>query len=211
MEENKGLEQASTEAEEAEKQAQANPGLEQINERIATVQEQLAQQQEMNEQLVNTMQSLRQQQVQVPKENVISDESFYDIDPRAYRKEIEDGMEERFARRQASDNAKAIATQTIIAEYPEANIDGSKLQKEILKEFKNMPEAVRSTAEGYEAAAARAARKLKVTPKSLQKEEEVDNDEVIDTATLLGLDTSDPKVIERLKQRNERKNWGRYE
>jgi hypothetical protein len=51
----------------------------------------------MNEQLVNTMQSLRQQQVQVPKENVISDESFYDIDPRAYRKEIEDGMEERFA------------------------------------------------------------------------------------------------------------------
>ena len=127
------------------------------------------------------------------------------------------------------------------SDYPEINDPNSELYKKAIEIGTRYNKDFVATPEGIQLAVREAAAQLGVIPSNLRKKQvegegeqdmsefigggssgsnnskgkkqgkqELDQKTVV-TAELMGLDTNDPKVIERLKKRASRKNWNRWE
>lgn len=124
----------------------------------------------------------------------------------------------------------------LVSDYPELNDINSELATKSVAIYKQMSEQERSNPLAYKAAVRDAAADLGVLPKSKRstaqdgefqfsasnptgqkppsqsrrKESELDN-RTTAFAKLIGLNTDDKKVQERLKSRQTRKHWNKYE
>lgn len=124
----------------------------------------------------------------------------------------------------------------LIGDYPELGDTTSDLSKRAVELYNQLPADLRSNPIAYKTAVRDAAAELGVLTKSKRKAANSDDgsfslgsnstgssqrgnqskkDDVdprtLEMAERLGLNIKDPKVVDRLKQRSQRKNWGKYE
>ena len=159
-------------------------------------------------------------------------------DPKAYAAKIK-AEAAREAQRAVSESinqqqqSNAILSQ-LTNEYPELSDSQSELTQKAVEAYKAMSAAERSSPIAYKTAVRDAAAELGILPKNKRKsgsddftmsgqsssegrrqasskEQQAIDNKTAEFAKLLGLDPSDKKVAERLKQRNQRKNWSRWE
>lgn len=159
-------------------------------------------------------------------------------DPKAYAakvraeaaKEAQRAVSESLNQQQQSNAILAQLTN----EYPELSDSNSELTQKAVEAYKAMSAAERSSPIAYKTAVRDAAADLGILPKNKRKqssddftmsgqssgegrrgapskEQQAIDNKTAEFAKLLGLDPSDKKVAERLKQRNQRKNWSRWE
>lgn len=159
-------------------------------------------------------------------------------DPKAYAAKVK-AEAAREAQRAVSESlnqqqqSNAILAQ-LTNEYPELSDSNSELTQKAVEAYKAMSAAERSSPIAYKTAVRDAAADLGILPKNKRrqssddftmsgqssgegrrgapsKEQQAIDNKTAEFAKLLGLDPSDKKVAERLKQRNQRKNWSRWE
>lgn len=162
-------------------------------------------------------------------------------DPRAYAAKVTERATQQATRvvneqLQTQQRSNQILGQ-LVSDYPELNDGNSELTTKAVAIYKQMSEVERSNPLAYKAAVRDAAADLGILPKSKRKvqgDEEFQfsasnprgenasnpsktrkNDELDGKtaafAKLIGLDTSKKEVVERLKSRQQRKNWSKYE
>lgn len=202
----------------------------QIDKRFEQLNQQLSQ---MSEQMA---QALSKIQTNTPKEEyrpAIEEtaETFLDLKPKEFVQDIDKRVEQKIneANTQMLRRNQAIAQ--LVAEYPEATDTSNPMYKKVLEMHSSLPANLQETPEGYELAVSKAARMLGIAPKSARqtpsndgfsfsskssgakvtsKKVELD-DATLELAARVGMNINDPKVVERLQQRAQRKSWGRYE
>jgi len=142
--------------------------------------------------------------------------------------EMLEEVEERVERKIQAEAAKNLKIAELSKEYPELNSDAKMIQA-VVKELEAVPAAIRNSPEGYEMAILKTVHKQGLTPKSKRRDNSIDEDislgnsgrrqpppkrvkvseETLAAAELMGLDVSDPKVVERLENHANR-NFDRY-
>lgn len=150
------------------------------------------------------------------------DENIYDP------KVIERRMTAAFESKIRAEKAKDVTIWNLAQDYPEIQSD-AKIRQAILEAQKELPEATRDTAGGYEHAVLKAVAKAGLIPKS--KRPVVDEDTSISSrssgqrppkakgkidertlmvAQLLGRDITDKKVLEGLEAASNRETYSKY-
>ncbi len=215
-----------------------------VTEVINSVKEQIKsmaeQSNQANQQLFQEVQGIKatQQAAAAPQQQAYAEEeSFLDLDPKAYEKRINAEVDRRVDEKihRATTNQAQISSTIaqIVADYPEANQAGSDMQAKIVEVNNALGPDLKDTPAGYELAASKAAKQLGLIPKSLRqntttedfsmsasnsgsgkrtrsKSDELEG-KTLAFAELVGLNVKDPKQIERLKERASRTNYKRYD
>lgn len=174
-----------------------------------------------------------------PQEENLEDLAFKD--PRAYAAKVTERATQQAQRvvseTLTQQNRSNQILGQLVSDYPELNDANSELTTKAVSIYKQLSEQERSNPLSYKAAVRDAAAELGVLPKSKRstaqegefqfsasnprgeqssqsqsrrKDAELDN-RTVAFAKLIGLNTEDKKVQERLKSRQTRKNWNRYE
>lgn len=193
----------------------------------------------LSQQLEQLLSVMQPKQTSSTPEDVDLEELIYK-DPKTYAAKVKEQatkeatrvVSQQLAQQQQSN---AILGQ-LVSDYPELNDGNSELTQRAIQLYKGLSEAERANPMSYKVAVRDAAAELGVLPKSKRKsssdddfsfggsssssgssapkqsskKEDVDN-RTLAFAQLIGLNTNDKKVVERLKQRSQRKNWGKYE
>lgn len=208
-----------------------------VNRKMENITAQLQQQnQMMNQQLQAIIESVKPSQKQQAAEN---DDELADLmltNPKEAVKRIKSQVANEVTSNVSNViNSKEQTTQVIAglaAEYPELRDNNSDLARKAVELYNSLPTGVKNTPYGSELAIRQAAAALGKVPASFRKtktEETEDfsvsanqgskrptkrsaelDDKTLGFAQLMGLDTSDPKVMESLKQRAQRTDWNRY-
>lgn len=130
--------------------------------------------------------------------------------------------------------AQAVITK-MASDYPELNDEASELRLQALSIYAKLDQSTKNSPEGYRIAIREAAAELGVLPASKRAKKTSNADDFsmpatgaagaknrqarqpeLDSNTLalaeaMNLNIKDPKIVDRLKQRAQRKNWNRYE
>lgn len=174
-----------------------------------------------------------------PKESNTDLEDLKYTDPDKYiemkMQEVEGRVESKIQKTQELQSKKNEVLSKLASDYPEINNQDSELYKHAINLAGKYDANFVNSPEGIQLLVREAAAELGVLPSSKRKVEETDMSEFIGggsgnsnnnngkkaktadldpktivAAKLMGLDTNDPKVIERLKERSKRKNWTKY-
>jgi hypothetical protein len=156
-------------------------------------------------------------------------------DPKAYAREVSKRAEQRASAlidaRLNQQNQTQVVMGQLINDYPELGDTNSPLSKKAVEIYNQLPNEMKSNPIAYRTAVRDAAAEEGLLPKSKRKSSSNDDfslggsngtrgnpkkDAEIDARTLemaerMGLNITDKKVAERLKQRSQRKNWGKFE
>lgn len=183
-----------------------------------------------NQALLAQLQALTPKKEEPPPPKKIGD-LFYE-DAEAGAKALEDRIEQKLEKKIQKQARDAAQIQSVQAEYPELHDPSSELYKKAAQIF-NSYSPDEQTAIAFKASVREAAADLDLKPKSKRKSDSTDDwvggssggsgqrggsksqktdDKMIAFASLMGFDTSDPKVVERLTSRaKSRKNWASFE
>lgn len=160
-------------------------------------------------------------------------------DPKAYAKKVEERAAARAdalinQRLNQQQQTNAILNQ-LVSDYPELSDSSSELTLKAVEIYKSMSDDEKRSSSAYKIAVRDAAADLGVLPKAKRKATANDDfalgsgssgvgspnrsgnrqtelgENTLAFAELMGLNIKDKKVVERLKQRSQRKNWGKYE
>ena len=219
---------ASTE-ESSETDLQARSNMDAVTKQLEALNQQFAKQQEFNQVMVE---QINRKQEEALKASTPAPESFYDLTPEEYEKQLERKMEARIKASQEEALKRQSKLAEIVQDYPEANQAGSEMYNKMIEFNSQLPQGLRDTPEGYEVAATRAAKALGVVPASLRKGTNPDDFSISSNsssggtrskkqsaavtqktkafAQLLGLDIDNKDQIKRLEERAKRDTWGRY-
>lgn len=183
-----------------------------------------------NEQLIAELNArLPQKKNQAKEEDTDLSDLMYD-NPKEYarriREQAKDDMRRELQQSQARQSKEQAVFTQLVSDYPELNNANSDLAKKAIEIYQGFDDEDKSTPVAYRAAVREAAANLGVNPvsqrdntgesfalsggstgkpsKSKKGGDELDPD-VSAFAQLMGLDTSDPKVVERLKTRKVRR------
>lgn len=132
--------------------------------------------------------------------------------------------------------ARQSALANLATQYPELSDSSSELSKKAVETYNALPARLKDTAEGYRMAIRDAAADLGIlTASKREKKNDSSNDDftvggnnaarkspvksregelsnsTLEIAKLMGLNTEDPKVMARLKERAKRTNYKKYE
>lgn len=160
-------------------------------------------------------------------------------DPKAYARKVREQARNEAAQlvdaRLNQNNANNAVLSQLGSEYPELNDANSDLTLKAVEIYKRMSAAEKSSPLGYKAAVRDAAADLGILPKNKRKQTSSEVPEFsasssssqaagsqqsksknLDTKTLafaklIGLNTDDKKVVDRLKSRAQRTKWNKYE
>lgn len=171
----------------------------------------------------------------------ISDEKLEELsykDPKLYAKAVEAKAEKKASamidqRLYAQDQSNRVMGQ-LIGDYPELNDQSSDLSRKAVELYNQLPAHIKADPIAYKTAVRDAAADLGMLPKSKrtktddgsytasgtqstgqrstsQQQKQKVSDATLEFAERIGVNIKDPKVVERLTKRAERKNWGRFE
>lgn len=161
--------------------------------------------------------------------------------PKAYAQKVTQRATQEASRvvsqqMQQQQQSQAVLNQ-LVNDYPELSDSNSELTTRAVEFYKQLSEQERTSPSAYKIAVRDAAADLGVLPKSKrkgggsddytmssssssgmsggksqnrQRDAEVEQKSLA-FAKLLGMDINDKKVVERIKQRSQRKSWGSYE
>ena len=160
-------------------------------------------------------------------------------DPKAYARKIREQARNEAAQlvdaRLNQNNANNAVLSQLGSEYPELNDANSELTLRSVEIYKRMSQADRNSSMAYKTAVRDAAADLGILPKGKRKVASGEGPDIssgnsssqaagsaqpksknLDSKTLafaklIGLDTSDKKTVERLKDRSQRAKWNKYE
>lgn len=154
-------------------------------------------------------------------------------DPKAYSKKISEKATReatQYVQQQLNQQQQTNAVLSqMVTDYPELSDINSEISKKAVELFKQLPENERTSTTAYKAVIREAAAELGMLPKTKRKQSDdftmsggsggqqaSSKSKDLDAATLafaqaVGMDVKDKKVVERLKQRANRKNWNKYE
>lgn len=213
---------------------------EEVNRKLGNTEASLAELQKQNQALLDQIGKMNEANTQIKSKAASSEEIklsdlIYD-DPDKAIEIIQQRAEEKITKKlEAQKLSETKTTETLnklIAEFPELSNTDTDLYKKAIEIYNEMDEADKTSPLAYKSAVYAAATNIGVKPKSKRSEDESQDftlsssssapsrssrkssklDEgIIESAKLMGLDTEDPKVVERLKARSKRKNWLKYE
>lgn len=151
-------------------------------------------------------------------------------DPEKYAQMVERRAEEKALAQMQRQQAQMVKTSTTISElqneFPELSDSGHELTKKAVEVYNSLPEEERTTSLAYKMAVKAAALDLGYKPRSKRpvdeepsigsgygrgaprKSNKLDTDTEL-AAQIFGIDTSDPKVKERLIKKSQR-DWNKY-
>lgn len=187
------------------------------------------------EQVLNTMTAAasRPTQVQVTEEEDLEVLAYKD--PKRYAQKVSENATRQAealinSKLNAQNQTNAILGQ-LTNDYPELSNPNSELTKKAIEIYNGMSQSEKSSPTSYKVAVRDAAAEVGLLPKSKRKSSNDDfsmsggssgrssgessrkeelSESTLAFAEALGLNIKDKKVVERLKQRSERKDWGRY-
>lgn len=172
----------------------------------------------------------------VSKESEVSLSDLIYDDPEKAIAIIEQRTEERIRKSLNEDKQAQYKTTEVlnklVSEFPELGDTNTDLYKKAIEIYNSMDAEDKTSPSAYKSAVYAAAVDVGVKPKSkrtsddsqdftlgsggtgssksAKKSSKVENG-ILESAKLMGLNVDDPKVVERLKSRSERKNWLKYE
>jgi len=179
----------------------------------------------------------QKQQPAAPTESEDDLEALAYKDPKMYAKKVREAAAMEASRvvdyrMQQQNQSNAVLSQ-LGAEYPELSDANSDLTKKAVEYYKALSKEDQMTPSAYKVAVRDAAADLGLLPKNKRKAAGDDSfsfsggdsstprnsqkrDAEVDVRTLafaeaLGMNVKDKKVVDRIKQRAQRKNWGKYE
>jgi hypothetical protein len=190
-----------------------------------------------NQQLMSQLQALSAKlappkpAAEAKKVSVFDDEEAYAARVVA---EAEQRIDAKLQAQQADFNRKQAVIQSLVADYPELSDQSSDLAKKAVEIFNTLPEHDKNHPMAFKAAVRDAAVELDVKPKSKRQQAGQDDfsmgagtgngtkqgrqkggeldPRTVEFAKLMGLDTSNPKLTEKLKSKHGRKGsyteWG---
>lgn len=221
-------------------ESSASDPLKELKSEFARKTDKLAQENANLSAQLNQILAAVQPKVDRSSNNVSMDDDLDELaykDPKAFAKRVREEATKHASQyvnqsMQAQQQSNAVLSQ-LVSEYPELGDQRSELSLRAVEIYKGLSEADRSNPMSYKVAVRDAASELGILTKtkrrssgddfslsgsnegnssnqSRQRSSEVDN-RTIAFAELLGLNTKDKKVVERIKARSGRKSWGKYE
>lgn len=187
------------------------------------------------EQIAGMLTQKQQPAAQIESEDDL--EALAYKDPKQYARKVKEAAAMEASRvvdyrMQQQNQSNAVLSQ-LGAEYPELSDANSDLTKKAVEYYKALSKEDQQTPSAYKVAVRDAAADLGLLPKNKRKQSGDDSfsfsggesgaskgnakrDADVDVRTLafaeaIGMDVRDKKVVERIKQRAQRKNWGKYE
>lgn len=196
--------------------------------KLGNLTEQLASQNQAFQQQMQAMVDAMTSSRELVKSEPEADD-FLDLNPKDFKQQVLAEAKKAQAEALASQNALNQAVYQLSQEYPELQQPGE-FQKAVIDIEKSLPASLRETPEGYELAVERAAKKLKIQPKSARQAVANDDfsmgsgevkgkkkpksevsDDMLAIAQLMGRDIEDEGFKKRLEAAAKRKTWGKYE
>ncbi len=184
-------------------------------------------------------QANRQTSAPAPQSVDMSDEQLEELsykDPKGYARVVRDQATRDAARmvdaRMNTQNQTNMIMGQLVSEYPELGDQSSELSVRAVQLYNQLPANEKADPRSYKIAVRDAAAELGVQVKSKRIKSDDDaftlagnagksprqpkKDDGIDARTLefaklIGVDINDPKKLARLKERSNRKNWGKFE
>lgn len=205
--------------------------------KIGNVEAQMAQLAQTNQQLLAQIQQIATSKAPAVPEADIED--LWYKDPRKAKEMIQRETEERIdaklTQRQQEMTRQNATIASLVKDFPELNDENNALTKRAVELYTKMDDYEKKSPTAYKLAVKEAALELDVKPLSKRVQNDTDSysmggnstpsegrpsrgskrdqvaPETLQFAKLMGLNTDDPKVIESLKSRSQRKNWNRFE
>lgn len=188
--------------------------------------------------LQQTISSPRQEVVNSTTTEDDLEELWYK-DPAAAARKIEEratkAIEAKLAKAQEQQSRQNATIQALVRDYPELNDESHPLTKKAIEIYMSMDDADKVSPAAYRLAVKEAAYELGVKPLKKRTDDEIDSFSVssslgssrgssrrgsgkeeldpktIAFAQMMGLDVTNPKTIESLKQRAKRSNWNKFQ
>lgn len=178
-----------------------------------------------------------EQRVTPKVQEIVEEESLEDLvysNPKKFTEKITQQAQEAANRALNHRQKDAEVISNLIYEYPELQDKNSELFKQAVKVYENMSPEEQNNPLARKLAVKEAAMELEVKPRhkrsqqtddfsmdgssaynssnrsNRSREKEV-SDQTLAFAQAVGMNVNDPKVVEALKIRSQRKNWNRYE
>lgn len=211
---------------------------EEMNRKLGNMETKVSTLEQTNRQLLAQLQAMAPAAPAAPKKN-IQDVWFDKPDEAAARIKAEAKQEirEEFANLNAQQQKQNVTLNALVAEFPELSDPQHELTKKAVEIYSAMPEDEKVSPAAYKAAVREAALEFNVKPRSKRGDDYEDfsglrggssgqnsqrsngdrqrrgglDPQTVEFAKLVGVNTDDPKVAERLKQNHGRKRYDRWE